>query len=294
MASLKKLYTLVLAALTLVAAVSCESISEDNRYIPIAPSNPDTPVTPGHDSDTVVRPKVYRAVLIEDYTGQQCLNCPNATDEIERLVEIYGDSVIIPVGIHSGSFGVSGVIKNSLGTFAGYKTDLGQRYFEHFGIESQPSGNVDRQGVSEYAQWNTYIHRELQKPILLSLTLNNEYDPATRMLTVKVSALGVDASAPVSGKLQLLLVEDGLVSFQRLPSGDFDTHYTHNHVLRDAINGDWGTDITVGAEPVEQTFTYKLPEYEAPQNWIPENISVIAFVYNDNGVQQVTRKKIIQ
>lgn len=291
MTSLKKLYTLFVAALTIFAVVSCESISEENRYIPISPVNP----TPGHDSDSIVRPVAYRAVLIEDYTGQQCLNCPNATDEIERLIEIYGDSIIIPVGIHSGGFGVSGVITNALGSFAGYKTDLGQRYYDHFGIESQPSGNVDRQGVSEYNQWNNYINRELQKPVPCMLTLNNTYDAATRQLTVKVSAIAQDPIQGVSGKLQLWLVEDGLVSFQKLPSGSINTSYTHNHVLRDAINGDWGTDISVvGAEPVEQTFTYTLPVYEAPQNWTPEHISIVAFIYNDNGVQQVTRKKIIQ
>ncbi len=276
MTSFRKIYRLFAAALTLFAVVSCESIDEENRYVYVKPAS------------------VGRAILIEDYTGQNCLNCPNATDEIERLVAIYGDSVIIPVGIHSGGFGVSGVVSNQLGTFAGYKTDLGQRYYEHFGVESQPSGVVDRQGISEYAQWNNYIHSELQKPVQLSLSLSNQYDAATRQLTVKVSALGQDQSVSVTGKLQLWLVEDSLVSFQRLPDGSVNTTYTHNHVLRDAINGDWGTDITVaGGQMSEQTFTYTLPTYEAPQNWTPEHISVVAFVYNDNGVQQVTKKKII-
>ena len=47
-----------------------------------------------------------RVVLIEDFTGQRCKNCPNAADKIEQLKKEYGEENIIAVGIHSGPLAV--------------------------------------------------------------------------------------------------------------------------------------------------------------------------------------------
>ena len=69
---------LSLLPLCLFAAVmllaSCDNISEDERFIYVKPAD------------------VKRRVLIEDFTGQRCVNCPAAHEEIDRLQEQYGDS----------------------------------------------------------------------------------------------------------------------------------------------------------------------------------------------------------
>ncbi|MCE3259577.1 MAG: outer membrane protein Omp28, partial [Bacteroidetes bacterium] len=44
-----------------------------------------------------------RKVLIEDYTGHQCGNCPNAAVVAESLHEKYGDKVVI-IAVHAGFF----------------------------------------------------------------------------------------------------------------------------------------------------------------------------------------------
>ena len=81
---MRKIYLSVLTLAALVMAVACDEVSTDERLTYVEP------------------PEVGRAVLIEDYTGQYCVNCPRATEEIERLVEQYGDSVVVAVAIHSG------------------------------------------------------------------------------------------------------------------------------------------------------------------------------------------------
>ena len=83
------IYTLPIAAAAFILA-ACNDVAEDDRFIYVKPAD------------------VNRAVLIEDFTGQQCSNCPMATDEIESLVEQYGDTAVIAVGIHSGPLGFAG------------------------------------------------------------------------------------------------------------------------------------------------------------------------------------------
>ena len=47
-----------------------------------------------------------RNVLIEDFTGQMCTNCPDGHRTITSLKEQYG-SQVIAVGIHAGNFGIA-------------------------------------------------------------------------------------------------------------------------------------------------------------------------------------------
>ena len=108
---MKNLTTIILG-LAAVAMVSCSDIDENDRFTYVRPAN------------------VSRAVLIEDFTGQLCVNCPNANDAIHQLQEQYGDSNVIAVGIHSGPRGFKG---NS--RFVGLATTLGDEYYTHFGAE---------------------------------------------------------------------------------------------------------------------------------------------------------------
>lgn len=64
---------------------SCSDLDEQDRFVYIKPAD------------------AARKVLIEDFTGQKCVNCPKATDEIHVLQETYGEDNIIAVGIHSAS-----------------------------------------------------------------------------------------------------------------------------------------------------------------------------------------------
>jgi len=51
------------------------------------------PVVPGGD----------RIVLLEEFTGKGCTNCPKGSREIENLLAIY-DSNLVVVSIHAGFF----------------------------------------------------------------------------------------------------------------------------------------------------------------------------------------------
>ena len=48
---------------------------------------------------------VGKNVLLVDFTGQRCVNCPKANEEIESLQRQYGGDTVISVGMHSGPLG---------------------------------------------------------------------------------------------------------------------------------------------------------------------------------------------
>ena len=263
---MKKIYFTIIM-LAALAMVSCDEVSHENRLIYIEP------------------PEVARAVLIEDYTGQYCVNCPRATEEIERLVSEYGDSVVIAVAIHSGPFS-----KNK-GELSPLYTEVGDMYFDAWGLSSQPVGLIDRLFDSypfSYTDWAGGVIYEVAIDAPVGFLTDVDYDYDTHKAAIEVQTIGLD-SVLVSGKLQVWLVEDSIDSFQLMPNGSREEHYNHMHVFRATLNGAWGDDISLNhGQVVEKTYT--MPMDAA---WKPEHCSIVAFVYDEEMVKQVVKSKLI-
>ena len=256
---IKAYITLMLATLLMTA---CSHIPEDEQLIYVKPA------------------PVERSVLLEDFTGQRCVNCPLAADEIAKLHEQYGEDAIIAVSIHSGPLGF-----HTNPRFLGLATDVGDEYYNHWNLEFQPVGLIDRGAPAEYTAWGTLIRQELQKtaPVNIDLMVNPSDD---NQIDIYTEIQGVDGNT--QGKLQLWIVEDDITAFQMMPDGTRNDNYIHQHVFRAAVNGEWGEDVEV------------LEGYSISNNhiitisdeWNLEKLSVIAFVYNASGVLQVTKAKL--
>jgi hypothetical protein len=247
--------------------VACDEVSVNDRLIYVEP------------------PQVSRAVLIEDYTGQYCVNCPRATEEIERLIEQYGDSIVIAVAIHSGPFG------KSKGEPSPLYTEVGDMYFNTWGMSAQPIGLIDRLFGStpfSYTDWAGGVNYEVAIDPPVSFLTDIDYDAETRDAAIEVQTIGLD-SALVSGKLQVWLVEDSIDSFQLMPDGSREEHYNHMHVFRASVNDPWGDALSVSHGQV----AVKNYELKLDPAWVPEHCSVVTFLYDDSGVHQVAKKKLI-
>ena len=258
---IKAVLSSVLLVTTLVA---CDPVDEADRLIYVKPVS------------------ASRNVLIEDFTGQRCVNCPTATLEIERLMAQYGGDTVIAVGIHSGPFA-----KSVKGVPYSLYTAEGDEYFNYWKVESQPKGVVDRLGTSDYPSWGTIVRDELSKTAPLVLQVNVSCDVNSRQMTVTAICQGTDGNT--QGKLQLWVIEDGITAFQYMPDGSTNREYVHNHVFRASVNGTWGTDINV-VEGVANTTYFDCTLDEA---WVPENLWVVGFVYNNHGVCQATKVKVL-
>lgn len=268
---LKNIFLGVATAAVAMVAASCSNIDEGDRLIYVKPA------------------EVGRAVLIEDLTGQRCNNCPTGTNIINGIIETYGEDNVIAVGIHCGPLGFAGNSKR-----VGLMTDTGVEYYKYWANGThleQPSAIFNRKkGPStSLNNWAAEVGLIISEKANLSVDIANSYDAKTRTLTTKVGAFGVNGT--VSGKLQVWIVEDGIKAMQLMPpDGDLNAEYIHNHVFRAAVNGTWGEEVTVKeGETTTKDYSYVLPE-----TWDAENISVVAFVYNDNGVENVAKKHIVE
>lgn len=266
--TMKKTVYIILACVALMM-ISCDEVSRDDRLTFVEP------------------PEAGRAVLIEDYTGQYCVNCPRATEEIERLVEQYGDSVVIAVAIHSGPF-------SKKGEPSPLYTETGDMYFNTWGLQAQPIGLVDRMFDSmplSFTDWAGGVNYELSESSFakapVSFITNPVYDIRTRQVSIEVQTIGLDSQA-VSGKLQVWLVEDSIDNFQMMPNGSIQEHYNHMHVFRASVNDPWGDALIVNhGEVVTKDYELKLDPA-----WVPEHCAIVTFLYDENGVRQVAKNKL--
>lgn len=244
----------------LATFVSCSDIAENDRFIYVEPTD------------------AKRAILLEDFTGQLCINCPNAAEEIEGLKDTYGDSVVIAVGIHCGLSVKPGQVKG----YQGLWTEIGENYRSHWKIDAQPMGLINRTGgVLSMEQWSTAVREELQKEPTVQMSGTLQYNEGVG--SGDISLIGLKN---IQGKLQLWVIEDSISSIQQLPGrNNYNYSYNHMHVFRTAINGEWGEEISL-KQGVSETRRFSFP---LDTIWNVENLSVVAFVYNDQGVQQVAQ-----
>ena len=243
-------------------------------------------------------------VLIEDYTGHGCVNCPQAAVTAEELQAVYGDQVVI-MSVHAGWFATPNYGGNPL--FADdFTTEAGDTWDTFFGISAagNPNGMVNRTPSSgNYVlgpgSWGTVVADLVGQPAYATLDISTEYTASTRVLAIETKTKFIKEAL---GQFNLLvcITEDSLVAAQAnndptIGPVPIDTNYVNNHVLRGAVNGAWGellsdSDIVTGFDYIN-TFQITLPA-----DWVPKHCHVVAFVY-DNQVKsllQVAEEKVIK
>lgn len=276
----------------MAAGLACCSNIDESERLEVVNVSVHTDSIPGMDEadslyDAPVK-VVERRILIEDHTGQKCPNCPDATKIIHNLQLFYG-SCIIPVAIHSQAQGI--MEPEGLGT------ELGNTYYKNWKLEYKPAGLINRIDggdgvVLDKTIWAVAVQFILEDttpdPLDIRVKARRQADnPRQADIDVKVIAT---TDTPVGGMLQVWITEDNIVARQDSMSVTIND-YVHNHVLRASANGIMGEDVAVRALGDTREFHYTVPLSEA---WKPEDISIVAFVYNDDGVVQTTKSKLKQ
>lgn len=252
--------------LTIIAALTaCSHIDENERLIYMPPTD------------------ATRSVLIEDFTGQRCVNCPAATLKIEELEKEYGDR-IIAVAIHSGPFAHRSTMSSPMLSLG---TETGDEFYKHWGIEAQPGALINRSGTPIYnpnryaAAVNDIIG--IDTPLTLDGTVS--YDATTKTLTAIINA---STGSDITGQLEVWLTEDNITDTQLMADGKPNTEYVHQHVFRTVLTSDiYGEVVNLKTGlPLTKTYTVTVSD-----SWKPSDLAVVAFVSNDSGVLQALRIK---
>lgn len=263
----KLLYTLSAAALLLT---SCDEIDENERLIYVPPV------------------QTSRSILVEEFSGQLCVNCPDGSAVLEALQEQYSADTVIVVSFHVDR----SVNKGIPSDWTSLTTEEGGKLFDDYKCNSMPVAVFDRKSgtVDAYYLWNTYTSVVLQMPTTLALTVNTQYSEKDNGLDISVSASqSAEATAALSGNIHVWLTEDSVVAPQKLSNGNEMDHVFHN-IFRTSVNDMAGDAITVGTNnATTRTFHTTLDP-----SWRADKMNVVVFVDNDSGVQQTARAKVTE
>lgn len=259
-----KLYKYLLIALAAALGTACDDIAKDDRYIEMEPVNP------------------QRAVLIEEFTGQNCTNCPDGHATIAKLRQQYG-SAVIPVCIHASRLSDS----EGFGEYQGLAIPDGEIYYKNAGSPNLPTALIDRQGKPlNVSDWADAVREQLAIPAPAGIDVEALYidvDKEKPQLLINTRVLSAE---DLDCNLQVWLTENDIVTYQ-LDHGDFKLDYVHNHVLRYVVNG-------VDGEPVklqrniyaDNHFNVDLKTADPKSRWKVANMNAVVFLYNASGVIQ--------
>lgn len=231
-----------------------------------------------------------RKLLIEEFTGHTCGNCPPAAQTIHTLqTNPQYEGKIIAVTIHSGGWAQ---VAPPLYT-ADFHSDEGDTYYIDFEVPYNPVGMVNRidypsnTHMKDVGEWGSLVSSILAAAPDADIKINNSYDSGTRQLNTSVRCEFLNA---LNGtyKIVLLLTEDSIVSPQKdytLPSPSNDTNYVHRHLLRDGITSSYGDTliagvISAGDTVVTPPFNYTLPLNFNNTTPNPDQCYVVAYIYD--------------
>lgn len=219
-----------------------------------------------------------RQVLIEEFTGVHCVNCPAGSQAIEVLLDIHGQN-LVAVSIHAGFFATpypesqqdlattaGNSILSSLGDPAGFPTAVVNRH--HF------EGEDSRQLAQ--SSWAGYIAQEQLSPPQVKIDLQTTFNETTRQLTLDVDLYIEEDITEDDVRLSLYLTENNIIDLQETPDS-VQTDYVHKHVFRDAIsatNGDLINENLTANSVISRSYTYTLDN-----SWVASECHVIGFVH---------------
>lgn len=240
---------------------SCDEVKENDRYI---------------DMGEIT---AKRTVLLEEFTGQRCTNCPLAHESIEKIEEQYGNN-FIAVSIHATSLAIN---EDPASMVIGLKQPEGDKYAQKWGVSNIPTGIVNRKnGLTDPGMWQGLVRESIEGDSPIEISLSATLDNTGGKVDI---ATEINSGDNINGKLQLWVLEDGIVAAQLGPGTAYPS-YIHNNVYRTAVNGTWGEDVTLVTRE-NSSFTHSV---EVKSNWNTDNLTIVAFVYTDNdGVLQAAK-----
>jgi len=228
-----------------------------------------------------------RKVLMEEFTGHQCPNCPKGQQKIKELAAKYGDQLNV-VAIHAGVFAE---LDPTHGYTNDFRTPEGTKINDDFdaGNLGYPSGMVNRvvkappdnRILSRY-EWEGAMDTMMTTAPYFDIQIITDYNEADRKLCTHVQTEFLqDITKEVN--LVIYILEDSIVSKQTNndptigPTPAIDD-YVHMHVLRGTVSGAYGKPLST--ETVDQG-SKMIKSYKTilPAEWNEKHISVLAYVY---------------
>lgn len=270
----------VFLPLLLLGLAACDEIPRD-EYVKELDFN----VSPNDSS--------VQRVILEEFTGVKCNNCPEANRQAKNLQTLYGDRLIL-LAIHAGNLATTGPDHPRA-----FNTPEGTELFNFFSLFGVPAGFVNRKDYSSASpfdiiklqdDWGSEVESLLNDAPLLKLELSEDnYNPGNRELNVSGNLTVLDMLPSADIHYCVYLAENRIISPQTLGDKTVNPNYEHNHVFRGSFNGTYGEPIDLSSGNADFSEQITLDS-----EIVKENCEVIAFAYDRSNyrILQVSRIEI--
>ncbi len=240
-----------------------------------------------------------KKILMEDYTGHTCANCPNAARSIHIIDSTY------PGKINVVAIGAGPLAAPTTAYTTDFRTSVGTLYDNFFGCSNfgLPQGLINRKNYNATTlthlkayPYQNFVNSISGESSVMDLQISHTYDAATRKVYCSIRDSALTA---ITGNYRLvaLITQDSIIDWQDdmavPPYPGPVQFYVHRHMLRDAITptGAWGEPLIGGSANAGLTqirhFVYTIPvQYFAPGSTLHPiscNVNqchIVAFIYN--------------
>lgn len=301
---------ITILSISIIVLSACDKVENP---IPKNSGQYDVSLYPGNYGAEYIYPEfsssnnTVKNILIEDFTGHQCGNCPQAATVAKDLEEANPGRVFV-ASLHAGAGGFSNFQyfttpdDNKYPKYSrDFTNDAGLTYAVDIqGMSGNPMGMINRvapQGTNnkwiQISEWQNTTNTLLSNNDLkVNIQLEASYFEETSAIFTHVYS---ETRQPLEGEYNLIVyaVAKELIDWQT----DYSVFpkdiefYKHHNVHMGNVNGTWGDPIFNGTvdqgNAVRKDYTYKIPEkYQGLE------YAIIAFVLNvDSGeIEQVVFK----
>lgn len=237
----------------------------------------------------------HQRVLLEDFTGHDCGNCPDGHAAAADILENNEDDVAV-IAIHAGS-----LAQPLLPDYPNdWTTEEGEYYLlTQVGQDIMPKGRINRlpgaSTIYSYPAWANKVNEALTSTPEVNLQLQTEYRAINNHWNVHVFS---EWFQNLTGdyRLVVLLTESGIVAPQLWygQTPEYIPEYIHKHMLR--ASGSGATGLVVATNPQAGNQFTNSYTFNWNPAWNADSCEVVAFLTEgDNGrVLNVAKAKLVQ
>jgi len=246
-----------------------------------------------------------RKIVLFDFTGHKCGNCPKGHKAINALEEKYGEAVV-PIAVHCTYYGNTKPNSSPHTTDTSFNYDFrceegmflggGDTDGGYMDLEAVPAGLVNSFDPALINNSTNGWATDFAKYYTTYPEFSFEVIPVFADSVISAD-IKLKAEVVTSRKLSLVayVIEDGIVGWQF----DYDSNpqeignYVHNHVLRTSLNGVFGENVkTDGSQLSAGDVFEKSYSKVVKSDWNIENCKVVVFVF-DTDTKEILQAEVV-
>lgn len=232
---------------------------------------------------------VTRKILIEEFTGASCVNCPDGKIKLDEVLTAYPDRTLA-IGLHHGALGAP---VNHSKQNPDFRTKAAEEIAYKFGSNSMPSALINRkefngERVIGRLSWKLKVEEILNDPAKIKINSKCTLDNISNQY---IYELEIEFLEDYTNEVNytIAMLEDDIIAEQKNGSAIIE-NYNFEHVLRKTYTNSLGNILVKpnGSTKYEKGRIYKkqivLDNIHA--SWNIDKIHLIGYI-TDNTTQEV-------